>query len=368
MKILLLQDYLRSGGTERQTVLMARAFRAAGNDVQVITFRPGGALAETLGDVPHASLQPFDTRLDWFAPGLRRAVVEFCPDVVLCMGRMANCRAGFIQQALRREQAGGVVVATMRTGKRLPWLFRRSLGEVSHVVANSDDARSVLIRHYGVAAESISVIRNALVFAPRVETGPGRISDRDQTARRELGASPSAVVMLWVGMFRPEKNQRGMIEIAAQIPVEIDWQLWFVGDGSERRACEGFVEKLGLVDRVRFFGFRADPTVLYAAADIAVLTSRSESLSNFLIEAHAHGLPSIGYGVTGVLECGGRVVQPEDQEAFMHALLPLLKSPELRRGEGDRVAAYARTHFSPAVQAAAYLDLFRRLLEQQASL
>ena len=252
----------------------------------------------------------------------------------------------------------------MRTGKRLPWLFRRALAQVPHVVANSDDARGVLIRHYNVPAPRISVIHNALVFAPGMETGPGRISDRDQTARREFGASATTTVMLWVGMFRAEKNQRGMIEIAAQIPPEIDWQLWFAGDGPERRSCEHFAAKLCLLDRIKFFGFRADPTSLYAAADVAVLTSRSESLSNFLIEAHAHGMPSVGYGVTGVVECGGRVVPPEDQEAFMEALLPFLKNPEQRRAEGDRVAAYARSRFSPAVQANAYLDLFQRLLER----
>ena len=45
MKILLVQDYLRSGGTERQTILLANAFRAAGHAASLVTFRPGGALA-----------------------------------------------------------------------------------------------------------------------------------------------------------------------------------------------------------------------------------------------------------------------------------------------------------------------------------
>lgn len=365
MKILLLQDYLRSGGTERQSVLMARTFGAAGHDVRLITFRPGGALARTLGAVDHRSLQSFDTKLDFFAPGLMRAVREFDPDVVLCMGRMANCWAGYIAAALRYDEHGAVVVATMRTGKKLPWLFRRSLRVVHHIVANSDDAQDVLICEYKVAEQRVSVVRNALVFPPAVETGPGRISDRDVSVRREMGVGLQTTVLLWVGMFRPEKNQRGMLEIAAQLPPELDWQLWFAGEGSERRACERFAEKLGLGERVRFLGFRSDPTPLYAAADIAVLTSRSESLSNFLIEAHAHGLPSIAYGVTGVAECGGRVVPPEDQEAFVAGLLPLMKNVEARRAEGDRVAAYARAQFSPAVQANAYLDLFRRLLSRE---
>ena len=74
MKILLLQDHLRSGGTERQSILLARAFAAAGHAAVLLTFRPGGALAGELAGVTHRPLTRRDLHLDWFAPGLRRAV------------------------------------------------------------------------------------------------------------------------------------------------------------------------------------------------------------------------------------------------------------------------------------------------------
>ncbi len=92
MKILFVQDYLRSGGTERQTILLSRAFAAKGNETQLLTFRPGGALAPTLasGNVTHKALQPIDLGLDWFAPGIFSAVSRAKPDVILCMGRMGN--------------------------------------------------------------------------------------------------------------------------------------------------------------------------------------------------------------------------------------------------------------------------------------
>lgn len=365
MKIIILQDYLRSGGTERQSVMMARYFRSVGHDALLITFRPGGALQPSLIDVPHRALQKFDTGLDWYAPGLRKAVEQFQPDVVLCMGRIANCYGWFVQRWLWRNLAGGVVIATMRTGKSLPWLFRRTLEVASHVIANSDDSRRVLINDYRVPDRKISVIRNAMVFPPQSETGPERFSDRFQMARRQFGARTQCVVMLWVGMFRPEKNQRAIIEIVSRFPVELYWELWFVGEGPERAACEELVQKLGLEEQVRFWGFRDDPTPFYHAADVAVLTSRSESLSNFLIEAHAHGIPSVAYGVTGVVECGGTVVPPENPEAFTQALMPYLRDAEYRRSQGDRVAVYAREHFSPASQGNAYIELFKRLLELQ---
>ena len=48
MKILIVQDYLRSGGTERQSILLANAFTAAGHPTTLLTFRPGGALDGTV--------------------------------------------------------------------------------------------------------------------------------------------------------------------------------------------------------------------------------------------------------------------------------------------------------------------------------
>ena len=59
MKILILQDFLRSGGTERQCVLLANAFAGTGHGATLVTFRPDGALAGTVGSsVRRVSLQP----------------------------------------------------------------------------------------------------------------------------------------------------------------------------------------------------------------------------------------------------------------------------------------------------------------------
>ncbi|MEY3773407.1 MAG: hypothetical protein RLZZ129_187, partial [Verrucomicrobiota bacterium] len=150
MKILLLQDWLRSGGTERQSVLLANAFAAAGHTVTLLTFRPGGALAATVDPaVTRAALQPFDTRLDWFAPGLTRFIARRPPDVILCLGRMANCYGQNIVCATRDRWPRLAVIGTMRTGKPLPRLFRLSLRHVRHIIANSQAAKATLVRDHG---------------------------------------------------------------------------------------------------------------------------------------------------------------------------------------------------------------------------
>jgi glycosyltransferase involved in cell wall biosynthesis len=361
MKILLLQDYLRSGGTERQTVLLANAFAAAGHKVTLLTFRPGGALADTVSSaVMLKSLQSFDTRFDWFAPGLLSLVERQSPDIILCMGRMANCYGQSLVKRTQGRRPKSVVIGTMRTGKSLPCLFRRSLRRVSHVIANSNAAKTTLIREHELSPEKISVIRNSMVFpaqSPLTAT---------KSLRAQHGAAPTTTVLLNVAMFRPEKNQRELIKIASGLPPDFDWQLWLVGDGPSRPACMKLAVELGVNPRVKFLGFHPDPTTLYASADLAVHASSSESLSNFLIEAQSHGLPAIAYDAQGIGECfipgeTGEVIPRDQPDAFRAAILRYA-SPSLACRE--HAAAYAREQFDPARQIEAYLTLFAALTGQ----
>ncbi len=367
LRIRIVQDVLRSGGTERQTVLLAQAFRAAGHEVGVVTFRPGGVLAPTLAPVSAIALQPFDLGLNWFAPGLVRTLRRERADVVLLMGRMANSHGAHLVAALPEA----VVVGTMRTGKTLPRGFRRSLPKVAHVVANSAESARVLVERYGLAAERVSVIHNALVFPPVGEAGGDGVEPRRSVAaeslRRSEGVGGGAVVLLCVGMFRAEKNQRALIEAAARLSaIGVDWRLWFVGEGPERAACSALAERLGLAERIRFFGFQADPRPFYAAADLAILASRAESLSNFLIEAQAHGLPVVAARATGVDECihegvSGTLVPADDTGAFAGALTRYLVDSYARTAAGAAAAKFARTAFAPVERARDYLALFVRL-------
>ncbi|PTX98961.1 glycosyltransferase [Opitutus sp. ER46] len=362
MKILVVQDHLRSGGTERQSVLLTGAFAAAGHDTTLLTFRPSGALQPTIAPaVRQVALQRADYRLDWFAPGLRRVTAQLAPEVILCMGRIANCYAGSLQRAL----PASVVIATMRTGKPLPWLFRTSLRLVRHVVANSHEASATLTARYGVPAARISVIHNSLVFPPLL-SGTERAATHDALRQRH-GATSNTVVLLNVAMFRPEKNQRELVEIVAGLPAGFDVQLWLAGDGPARPACEALVRDRQLAHRVRFVGFHRDPSALYAAADIAVHASWSESLSNFLIEAQAQGLPAVAYQAQGVTECfvpgrTGWAIARDQRDAFRAQVLALAQAaPSERAALADVAQTFARATFDPTRQVEKYLAVFSAL-------
>jgi len=351
MKIIVLQDRLRGGGTERQSVFLARAFAGAGHPTTLLTFRPGGVLATAQAGtgVTHLTLQPFDTGLDWFAPGLHRRLRALMPDVVLCMGRMANCHAGRIQSALPHT----AVVATLRTGKKLPAAFRRSLRAVRHIVANSAFARNAHAVPSGVGGRC-TVIPNALLFPELLELTP---------------APSEPPVILNVAQFRRGKGQWELLAACAALPRDLAWRLEFVGEGPERRRCERAAAQAGLTERVVFQGWQASPVAFYRQASVAVLASLPgyESLPNFLVEAQCAGVPAVTTSADGAGECviageTGVVVPSGDGPALTAALASLLRDPARRTAMSAAARAFARSQFDPTAVGRAYLDLFRRLV------
>jgi glycosyltransferase involved in cell wall biosynthesis len=353
MKIAVIQDHLRGGGTERQSVFLARAFAAAGHTTTLVTFRPGGLLAVGLADsgVSHRALQPFDLGLDWFAPALGATVGEFEADVVLCMGRMANCYAGRLQGALPQT----AVVATLRTGKRLPGLFRRSLAAVRHVVANSAFAKTTHAVPNG-AGGHCTVIPNALLFPELLDLPP-------------TPATPP--IILNVAQFRPGKGQPELIAACAALARDLDWRLEFVGGGSERPHCEHLAAASGVGGRIVFHGWQKSPVEFYRRASIAVLASHPgiESLPNFLVEAQSAGVPVVACDVDGAAEClldgtTGRLVPAGNTAALTAAIAGLLRDPARRAALSAAARPFARERFERTAIVRSYLELFQRLIGQ----
>src|SRR5690606_28298824 len=109
------------------SLALARGLAAAGDEVALLVFRSGGALeaeAERDGSFDLRRLRQGPLRADWLAPGLRRELRALAPDVVLPMGRMANCLAGLLLATGGRPWR---LVATARTGRPIPFLQRRAL-------------------------------------------------------------------------------------------------------------------------------------------------------------------------------------------------------------------------------------------------
>ena len=119
---------------------------------------------------------------------------------------------------------------------------------------------------------------------------------------------------------------------------------------------------------MKFLGWLRDPSPIYQAADLAVHASQTESLSNFVIEAQAQGLPAVVYDVQGIRECfipgeTGFVFSRGDRDGFRSAIVRLARAtPADRLSRNVRARAYAAAIFDPRRHAREYLQLFGRMV------
>lgn len=356
---MILQDYLRSGGTERQTIFLAEYFRRSEHEVSLITFRPGGRLSREWPKncregIWSKSLQIFDCGLSFYAPSLMKVIESQLPDVILCMGRMANLYAGWIKKRFSKIR----VIAGLRTGKSLSFLSRWSLSRADGILVNSQWWFRQLVQ-MGFDSQNIKVIHNSMALP----LNPGEIIQ--ETGKIQDGlealATQSTCVFLNVASFRSGKRQNDLIRIFSRLDRSLDWQLWFVGEGSKLSHCQRLAKRLGMRDRVHFFGYCPDPGKFYQRADVAVSTSQEDSLPNFLIEAEWFGLPVMAMKYRGVEETfrngsTGLLIPEGDEEAFLAGLHKMISEPERRKQFGLKASEHARKCFSPGHQAAKILQ------------
>jgi glycosyltransferase involved in cell wall biosynthesis len=363
MKILIVQDHLRVGGTERQSLMLARVFESLGHRSVILLFRPGGHLAhsEQAAGLETEVLQRFNSGISLWAPGLGRRIRRIGPDVILCMGRTANCYAGWLQKSF----PGTPVVGTLRTGKMVFPLHHWSMGHVRAVLVNSNWWKRRLLER-AFPEERIHVVHNSLLL----DRDHGQYREQGEKMRQSYGVPEDSCVFLNVATFRSGKRHMELLKLFARLRQQrpdLAWRLWLVGDGREYRRCKRWAAENGLGTRVRFFHFQPDPFPFYAAADVAVSVSREDSLPNFLIEAQAAGLPVLAYECRGVNETclpgkTGQILEAGDSGGMLKALGEFAADPALREAFGREAPAFARERFSRQTQAESVLHFLEKLV------
>jgi glycosyltransferase involved in cell wall biosynthesis len=189
------------------------------------------------------------------------------------------------------------------------------------------------------------------------------ISDELLAAARSAPAHPwfdsnEAPVLLAVGRLEPAKNYPMLLEAVALVRQRRPCRLIILGEGVLREALQEKIDRLGLQDCVDLHGFVPNAMSFMRAADLFVLSSSWEGLSNVLIEAMAVGCPVVSTdapnGPREVLDGGrfGRLVPVDDAEALADAIVETLVRP----GKAVERVAWART-FSVDASAERYLEI-----------
>jgi glycosyltransferase involved in cell wall biosynthesis len=230
----------------------------------------------------------------------------------------------------------------------------------SAVVAPSRSIARIL-RERGVRAE-IRVIPTGIdlqLFA----------SGRKEPVRREFGLDPDTQVIGHVGRLAPEKNldflARAVCRAIQDRPKTV---FLLVGDGPSLKDIQGCFARHGLTGRLLWAGKRTgrDLANAYAAMDVFVFASRTETQGLVLAEAMAASTPVVSLDASGSREVvadksNGRLlaVQSTEQD-FAHAVTELLADSGYRERAAEQARETAAA-FSRQASAQSLSELYRSL-------
>lgn len=187
--------------------------------------------------------------------------------------------------------------------------------------------------------------------------------------RSRFGIDESRPVALFVGRVAHEKNIGFLLDVIDLARESVpDVLLLIAGEGPALPRLSQSVAARCLQNSVRFIGYLDRKTALqdcYAAADVFVFASRTETQGLVLLEAMAAGLPVLALaemGTVDILGAGRGAVVPDDNPyAFSLALAQVLRDADLL----NRLAEEGRTYaadWSDDLLAGRMADLYRQII------
>ena len=115
-------------------------------------------------------------------------------------------------------------------------------------------------------------------------------------------ANENEKIITHISNFRKVKRIPDVIDIFYKIQQKIPSKLMMVGDGPEKEKAENLCYKLGISDKVIFFGNSNEIDKILSFTDLFLLPSETESFGLAALEAMAWGVPVISSNTGGLPE------------------------------------------------------------------
>jgi glycosyltransferase involved in cell wall biosynthesis len=213
-------------------------------------------------------------------------------------------------------------------------IIRSIWRHAARVVANSSGLRLLALRTN--TEQRIDMIPNGI---DTMEFKPNTVRETDGIFR-----------VLCVSRITPRKGIRYLIEgfdlLRKKNPSKME--LWIIGEGDELPTLRTLIQGLGLHQSVKFFGRVAHEKLasFYGLADVFVLPSLNEGMSNTMLEALASGLPIVATVTGGTEELvadgeNGWYIGKESSEDIALKLEKVLIDEGLRKKMGRASRARA---------------------------
>lgn len=356
MRLAILLPDLRGGGVERIRLVLAEEFARAGIEVEFVLMKARGELIEEARARYRVEALGAE-RLVQVPFKLTQYLKRKKPDALLAamwplsgMACVAARLSGFKGRLVVSEHVDFRLSPSLKRSERMllkgcgPLIYAPAAKviAVSHGVAESisDCAR--------LAPSKIDVIHNPI--RPMSDTPP------DEADSALIDWWKQGRRLIAIGNLKAQKGFDLLLDAVAELP---DARLLVLGEGGLRAELEAQASRLGIAERCRFAGFRADPFAYLRHAEAFVLSSRWEGFGNVVVEALAAGVPVVSFdcrsGPREILDDGryGRLVPVGDVAALARAIVETLASDHdaarLKRRAADFLPAKAADRYAEAL-------------------
>lgn len=365
-RVVILLSELRPGGMERLVVHLANGLQTIKIPVLVLCLQDKGELAKEIKNsekvvVALGSNGSKDSKAVWT---LKKILQNFKPTIInihdyssLPYAVLSNL--WFLKIPLMFTAHGLLYEGFGNLRKRYRFFskFLAGFSAVSDVVANRH-------RSYLNWKKNIRVIPNGVPEIQKDNTLRNRI-------RSELNLDDHDIFFLAVGNPRPEKGFEDLIQAVVKLRSMANgnprFKVAVAGKISDSKYCRmllAAVKSESLQENIVFLGFRTDSAALYNAADIFVLSSRSEGLPMVILEAMTARLPVIATCVGGIPQAVGQaalLVEPKAPDALASAMYRLMTNPDKRDAFAQKGQALVKEKYSMGKMVAAYIQAYEDL-------
>jgi len=235
----------------------------------------------------------------------------------------------------------------------------------------SEGVKRYTIENDGVDSTRVLTVYNGI--EDHVDLRPAELESLRQVLRPE----PDTPVITCVANLRRVKGIDVLIRAAALVRETVP-NARFVVAGSfgvreNLKYSQDMValsKQLGLEHAICFLDQVDTVSELLHLSDIFVLPSRTEGLSNALLEAMRSGLPCVATAVGGNPEVVGDgvtgfIVPSQDPEAIAGSVIELLNNPAMRCAMGSAGRERVRRHFSSRAMAEKVRSAYDGLLQRR---
>lgn len=195
-------------------------------------------------------------------------------------------------------------------------------------------------------------------------------TDKFSPAIRDSSKPKKTKTILFTGRLAKQKGLDTLIYALKRIDGKFSFELNILGEGSLFPALNRLVKGLGLSEKVFFSGIVDDVVRYLREADLFVLPSRYEGMSNALLEAMACGVPVIASDIPGnndIIRDGynGLLFEDNNVEFLAKTITVILGNSECAETIGKQARQDVVAYYNIQAIAEKHKKIYQQILLQK---